>query len=209
LSAGVNKAELPVPLQYCLKKLSKRVHIKSLAADDTKCSGSPTSNDESQMDFNSQSQGPVVLTKSPARLMITQLHGKGSLLRPDSVENTPSRSHAKAPILSADKTEVKSDAPASEEAGDAEYVQIANAKRKLLLTEHQREARKEARTAGALTYSSYTSLEDPESRMQGLEGEMLLMPSDSRTQWDSDKSNWPSAPTSNAAPAAPAGAPPV
>jgi hypothetical protein len=111
--------------------------------------------------------------------------------------------------LSADKTEVKSDAPASEEAGDAEYVQIANAKRKLLLTEHQREARKEARTAGALTYSSYTSLEDPESRMQGLEGEMLLMPSDSRTQWDSDKSNWPSAPTSNAAPAAPAGAPPV
>jgi hypothetical protein len=210
LSAGVDKSELPVPLQYCLKKLSKRVHIKSLqAADDTKGSGSPTSNDESQMDFNSQSQGPVVLTKSPARLMITQLHGKGSLLRPDSVENTPSRSHAKAPILSADKTEVKSDAPASEEAGDAEYVQIANAKRKLLLTEHQREARKEARTAGALTYSSYTSLEDPESRMQGLEGEMLLMPSDSRTQWDSDKSNWPSAPTCNAAPAAPAGAQPV
>ena len=193
LSAGVDKSALPVPLQYCLKKLSKRVHINSLQpAEDTQGSGSPLSNEEGHL----ESQGPVMLTKSPARPMNTQLRGKGSLLRPDSVENTPSRSPAKAKISSADKTEVKSDAPAGEDAGDTEYVQIANAKRKLLLTEHQREARKEARTAGALTYSSYTALEDPESRMVGVEGEMLMMPSDSRTQWDSDKSNWPT--TSNA-----------
>ena len=58
LSAGVDKSALPVALQYCLKKLSKRVHINSLqAADDTQGSGSPTSNDEGQMDLNSQPWG--------------------------------------------------------------------------------------------------------------------------------------------------------
>ena len=59
----------------------------------------------------------------------------------------------------------------------------------LLLTEHQREARKAARTRDAAnTGLSYTRLDEPESRMVGMESEMLLFPSDSRT---SDNSNWP------------------
>ena len=182
-----DSSELPATLLYVLKKLSKRVHINLPQNADERAS--PTSNEESQTSLPTQSQEAFILTKSPARLMSTQPSGKGSLLpskkragsRPGSLHNTPSRSPGKACISSEGKTEVKAEGQMFQEARDVDYVQIANAKRKLLLTEHQREARKEARTgAGGL---SYTSLEDPESRMAGVEGEMLLMPSDSRTQW--------------------------
>jgi len=177
------KLDLPATLQYCLKKLSKRVQINMPQnSEDSNGSGSPTNED-------TLSQEPLNLEKSPARLMNFQHHGKGSLLqkrdgsRQGSQRNTPSASPAKA-AASGDKTEVKGDLLMSEDARDVDYVQIANAKRKLLLTEHQREARKEARlAAGAAAGLAYTSLEDPESRMMGVEAEMLLMPSDSRSHF--------------------------
>jgi len=220
---GAEKSQLPATLQYCLKKLSKRVHINMPQnADDSKACGSPTDSpgDESQISISAQSQGPL-LPKSPARLISAHLQGTGSLLpsskragsRPGSLHNTPARSPAifqgrissphssgdiaaahfvspfQARISSSEKTEVKSEAFSSEDARDVDYVQIANAKRKLHLTEHQRESRK-----AACTGLSYTSLEDPESRMVGIEGEMLMMPSDSRTQWgDSADITGPSA----------------
>ena len=162
-------------------------------SEDSNGSGSPTNNEDSQMGFPSLSQEPLTFAdKSPVRVMNFQNHGKGSLLskragsRAGSQRNTPSCSPAKA-AASGDKTEVKSEALMSEDARDVDYVQIANTKRKLLLTEHQREARKEARkAAGGL---GYTSLEDPESRMAGVDGEMLLMPSDSRSHWGGTSDN--------------------
>jgi len=83
----------------------------------------------------------------------------------------------------------------SEDARDVDYVQIANAKRKLHLTEHQREVRKAACMGSGM---SYTSLEDPESRMVGAEGEMLLIPSDSRTQWSDSNFEKMNSPTHDA-----------
>lgn len=192
--SGAEKSSIPATLQYCLKKLSKRVHISMPQnAEDRNGSGSPTNNEDSQMGVSSLSQEPLTFAdKSPVRIMNFQNHGKGSLLskrdgsRAGSRRNTPSCSPAKA-AASGDKTEVKSEALMSEDARDVDYVQIANTKRKLLLTEHQREARKEARkAAGGL---GYTSLEDPESRMAGVDGEMLLMPSDSRSHWGGTSDN--------------------
>ena len=199
---GAEKSQLPATLQYCLKKLSKRVHINMQQnADDSKVCGSPADKDESQIAF---SQGSLLL-KSPARLISTHLQGNGSLLsnskragsRPGSVHNTPARSPAKTKLLlsSSEKTEVKSEALMSEDARDVDYVQIANAKRKLHLTEHQREVRKAACMGSGM---SYTSLEDPESRMVGAEGEMLLIPSDSRTQWSDSNFEKMNSPTHDA-----------
>ena len=114
-------------------------------------------------------------------------------LWPGSLKNTPSCSPAKAEAInsaarlsSSERTEVK-DQLLSEDARDVDYVQIANAKRKLLLTEHQREALREQKMHKTEAGIAYSALEDTggESRFASMNvGEMLVMPSDSCTGFD-------------------------
>ena len=208
--------DLPAKLQYCLKKLAKRVQItlpqknvqsvtttSTTINEDAGRSDSSSSNDDSQMGVPGQAPAQPALHKSPVRLPGTQTQGKGSLLsvakragsRSGSLKNTPSCSPAKAEAInsaarlsSSERTEVK-DQLLSEDARDVDYVQIANAKRKLLLTEHQREALREQKMHKTEAGIAYSALEDTggESRFASMNvGEMLVMPSDSCTGFDTN-----------------------
>eukprot|EP00960_Hanusia_phi_P035108 751494-Hanusia_phi.AAC.3 len=165
-------------LMKVLVKLSKRVKVafpgnQPLDAEDANLE---TGSDERNA---SPVTAEATLTQSVSFSPARQVAARGSLLAQQGSRNsTPVRNSA----------EKKRSTPASEAMAAApedrgkDFIQIAHAKRKLVLTEHQREVRSQQREAAGVVLN-YSGLEDAESRWGNSVEEAMLIRSDSRTQW--------------------------
>jgi len=172
--------EYPAELRAALARLSKKAAIEApgLRAEDV--AGAPTTPPSAERSDSSDDVRPRVAA-SPARAPRTPLMSRGSLLspapRPHASPLRPTRSPQACPARLAPAA-----LPAAEQGGSYERIEPAQ-QRRLVLTEHQREALRahaEERPAGAL---SYTGLEDAESRLAFAAIADVATRSDSRTQW--------------------------